>query len=36
MGSQGRGSSEKIGSLRSNLENELREKILDALPVLMN
>ena len=30
MGSQGRGSGEKISLLRSNLENELREKILDA------
>ena len=30
MGSQRTGSSEKISLLRSNLENELKEKILDA------
>ena len=30
MGGQGRSSSEKISLLRSNLENELRGKILDA------
>ena len=30
MGSQGRDSSEKISLLRSNLENELKGKILEA------